>query len=391
MEFGAPHIIHRYNIGESMLKSHGRYAYRTFVLLSKTGPLVNWDEACGTLIRHGLCHSSTFFIVPSKIINCCRLVVTQTFSDEMKSTDQFSNQNISSVGNDPVASEERCVAYIRSICRSSDAAKFLQDLHNRQILLSPKAYNEILLMAGERNNFELLFQIFKDLLASGNSPSPAFFCTLARAFSDTTDSGHLLKFVGDASELIFPRSAAIINRVISGFREVGQVDKSLMIFDHMKNLKCKPDVVTYNIILDILGKAGRVDEMVREFTFMREANVIPDMISYNTLINSLRRMGRLDLCLVFWREMDERGFTPDLRTYTALIESFGRSGRVEEALDFFNDMKRKRVRPSIYVYRALITSLKKVGKFDLSNSLLQEMNSCITTLISSKDFKRKKK
>ncbi|KAK9143298.1 hypothetical protein Syun_012698 [Stephania yunnanensis] len=343
------------------------------------------------LIRHGICHSFMFYIVPSKFINCCRPVATQTISDGMKSTDQFSNQTISSMGNDLVASEERCIAYIGRICRSSDAAKLLQDLRNRQILLSPKAYNEILLMAGERKNFELLFQIFKDLLASGNSPSPAFFSIIASAFSDTTDSGHLLKFVGDVSELTFPRSAAIINRIISGFREVGRIDKSLLIFDHMKNLKCKPDVVTYNIILDILGKAGRIDEMVREFTFMREANVIPDMISYNTLINSLRRMGRLDLCLVFWREMDGRGFIPDLRTYTALIESFGCSGRVEEALDVFNEMKRKRVRPSIYVYRALISSLKKVGKSDLSNCLLQEMNSCITTLISSKDFKRKKK
>ena len=112
--------------------------------------------------------------------------------------------------------------------------------------------------------------------------------------------------------MIFPRSATVVNRIILAFAECGQIDNALLIFDHLKSLKCKPDLFTYNTVLGILGRVGCADEMLHEFAFMKEANVVLDIVSYNTLINSLRKLGKLDLCLVFLKEMEERGFKPDL-------------------------------------------------------------------------------
>ncbi|XP_026398778.1 pentatricopeptide repeat-containing protein At1g11900-like [Papaver somniferum] len=131
------------------------------------------------------------------------------------------------------------------------------------------------------------------------------------------------------------------------------IDTALLIFDHMKDLKCEPDTITFNTVLAILGRAGRVDEFLHQFSSMKETDMVPDIVSYNTLITSLRKLGRMDLCLVFLQEMCERGLKPDLLTYTALIEGFGRLGHTEEALRLFGDMKTRGVRPSIYIYRGL--------------------------------------
>ncbi|XP_026425147.1 pentatricopeptide repeat-containing protein At1g11900-like isoform X2 [Papaver somniferum] len=214
------------------------------------------------------------------------------------------------------------------------------------------------------------------------------YSNLAKAFLKSTDTVHILQLVKEVSELTFQGSATVMNRIISSFDKSGQIDTALLIFDHMKDLKCKPDTITFNTVLAILGRAGRVDELLHQFSSMKETNMVPDVVSYNTLITSLRKLGRMDLCLVFVQEMCERGLKPDLRTYTALIEGFGRLGHTEEALRLLGDMKTRGVCPSIYIYRGLISNLKKIGKFELAINLEAEINSSFSDLIGPKDFKR---
>ncbi|GFY99079.1 hypothetical protein Acr_13g0004800 [Actinidia rufa] len=272
------------------------------------------------------------------------------------------------IENDPISAKEICTAYIEKLCKAGNlsvAARLLQSLRDKHIYLSSNAYNLLLEAAGESNDIGLVSQSFKDLLVFGEPISSISYFNLAKAFKTRNDAVLLLGFIKEVSELTFPRSATVANRIILAFAECGQIDNALLIFDHMKSLKCKPDLFTYNTVLGILGRVGRADEMLHEFASMKETNVVPDIVSYNTLINSLRKLGRLDLCLVFLKELEERRFEPDLRTYTALIESFGRSGNVEELLRLFNEMKRRCIRPSIYIYRSLINNIKKMDLFGL--------------------------
>ena len=73
----------------------------------------------------------------------------------------------------------------------------------------------------------------------------------------------------------------VLNRIIFAFAECRQIDQALLIFHQIKSLKCKPDLITYNIVLDILGSSGCVDKMLHEFSSMKEAEISPDIISYN--------------------------------------------------------------------------------------------------------------
>lgn len=317
---------------------------------------------------------------------------SQASSSEEEVVDEVLNQILSDIEINPSSSKEICTFYIEKMCRAKNlsvAARLLQSLRDKQIFLNLHAYNLLLAAAGEENDVDLVSQVFKDVLFSNESISSTSFLNLAKAFAKTPDSVLLLRFVREVSELTFPRSVAVVNRIIFAFAEYGQVDKALLVFNHVKNLKCKPDLVTYNTVLGILGRTSRIDEMLHEFGSMKEAKIDPDIISYNTLLNSLRKVGRLDLCLAYWKEMGERGVKPDLRTYTAMIESFGRSGNVEESLRLFDEMKLKKIRPSIYIYRSLINYLKKMGKLELAMSFAEEMKACLPDLVNPKDFKRK--
>lgn len=276
-----------------------------------------------------------------------------------------------------VSKEETCFSYIKAICLTgniSDAVRLIHSLHRKNIFLSPHAYDHLLLSAGKKDDILLFSEIFKDLVVSYGKIGFTSYLILAGALAKHTDSTVLLKFVEEISEMESARKNIVLNRVIFALGKSGHVEKALLVFNHMKSLNCKPDLVTYNTILTFLGRLGRVDEMLQEFNFMKTIQVFPDVITYNTMLNSLRKMGRLDLCLAYFKEMCERGLPPDEYSFKALIEILGRSGNIQEALKVFDDMKCRGIYGSIHIYRALIFSLKKMGMMWLAVKFSKEMN-----------------
>ncbi|XVF44454.1 hypothetical protein PTKIN_Ptkin02bG0122100 [Pterospermum kingtungense] len=319
-------------------------------------------------------------------------LATQASPDAEEVTDEVFNQIIATYQTSPKSSKERCNAYVHKLCKAGNlsmAIRLLQYLRDKNIFI-PNAYNTLLAAAAERNQIDLSFQIFKDLLVFHGPLSSTCYLNLARSCANINDSTALVRYVKEIAVLAFPCSTTVINRIIFAFAICRHIEKALLIFHQIKSFGCKPDVITYNTILDILGCAGRLDEMIHEFNSMKEAGFVPDFITYNTLLNNLRKVGRLDMCLVFFREMNDGGIEPDLLTYRAMIEMFGRSGNTEEALRLFSEMKQRQIRPSIYIYRSLVDILKKAGKVDLAVSFLEEMNSSLSDLAGPNDFKRKR-
>ncbi|XP_038980810.1 pentatricopeptide repeat-containing protein At1g11900 isoform X1 [Phoenix dactylifera] len=299
---------------------------------------------------------------------------------------------LSTEKDETLSTKEICSIYIERLCRSgklSDAVCLLRLLHGRQVHLGLNIYNILLSAAGDANNFNIFSEIFKNLLLSSLPPDLTSYVNVAKAFQKVADSGLVLKFVREVSEITIHRDPTVINRMIFVTARSGQINKSMMIFEDLKNLNCKMDKVTFNTVLGILGKAGQVDQMLSVFTSMKDCGHTPDIVTYNTLVNCLRRLGRLDLCRTFAREMVENGIQLDLQTYTALIDGFGRTGHAEDALNIFHEMK-KSLHPSIYVYRALINNLKKAGKFECALNLYAEMNSSTSKLVGPEDFRRKR-
>lgn len=300
------------------------------------------------------------------------------------------NELFAVIRNAPRSAPKICAAYVDKLCRMgnlSTAGRLLKFLQDKHVSVGSNAYNLLLVAASEKNDIDLISQVFRDAVVSPGSLSSTSYLNLAKAFRKATDCGLLLRLIKDVLEMTFP-SMTVLNRIIFAFAECRQIDQALLIFGHIKSLECKPDLITFNIILDMLGCTGRVDDMLHEFASMKEAGISPDVISYNTLLNSLRKVGRIDMCAVYFKEMVNNGIVPDLLTYTAMIESSGRSGNIEESLRLFGEMKARQIRPSIYIYRSLINNLKKMGKLDMAMTLLEEMNSCISDLAGPRDFKR---
>ncbi|KAF8398483.1 hypothetical protein HHK36_017412 [Tetracentron sinense] len=289
---GGPNRIHNAFVNcshETIPMVFSIHRYQVYTRPSGSSPLKRGKSRrthCITSILFAVYQICPFVVILSKSIGNYRSLATHASLDEQEVTDETLKQILSAVEANPSSGKETYAIYIKKLCRTgkiSDAAKLLQGALDEHIFLSPNTYNLLLVAAGEVNDTDLLCQIFKNLLLSFKSLDSTSYFNLAKAFSMVNDSIQLIKFVREISELTFPRSATVIRRIISGFAEYKQIDKSLLIFDHMKNLNCKPDIITYNTVLAILGQAGRLDEMLSEFASMKESSMIPDIVLYNTL------------------------------------------------------------------------------------------------------------
>ncbi|XP_020580758.1 pentatricopeptide repeat-containing protein At1g11900 isoform X1 [Phalaenopsis equestris] len=287
--------------------------------------------------------------------------------------------------------KDMCSILIEKLCKVgnlSDAVSLLQHSNDKQLHPNLNAYNSLLAEAAETSDFDLFCDIFQKLLISKLPPDLISYLNVARVLPSLSDS-KLLKFIKEVSENTVHSDPTVVNRIIFLTAKSGQINKSVMIFEELKNHGCKIDTVTFNTVLAILGRAGQVYKMLSEFSLMKELGYSPDTVTYDTLINCLRRLGRLDLCKAFAKEMIDVGFELDLQAYTALIDGLGRAGHVNDAMILFGEMK-KRHCPSIYVYRAMISNLRKFGKIEAAMDLWKEMNSSGLKLVGPEDFRKKK-
>ncbi|KAF4394370.1 pentatricopeptide repeat-containing protein At1g11900 [Cannabis sativa] len=330
--------------------------------------------------------SSPLFVIASKFVGSCQSFSTKASDNEEE--ERVLNEIFAAIETAPRSASEICTAHIDKLCKSgniSAAARFLKTLHDKHIFISSRTYNVLLAAACEKNDTVLISQVFSDAIVSSTTLPSASYLYIAKSFAIGCTDLH--RFIKNILELTLP-SMNVLNSIISAFAESRKSDQALLIFDQIKSSKHKPDLITYNIVLHILGCAGHVDKMLHEFSSMKEAGIFPDVISYNTLLNNLKKAGRVDMCTSYFKEMVDNGIQPDLLTYSALIDCTGRAGNVEESLRLFSEMKARQIRPSIYIYRSLVHNLNRVGKLKLAKSLLEEMKACSPSdLASTEDFK----
>ncbi|CAK8536474.1 unnamed protein product [Lathyrus sativus] len=339
---------------------------------------------------------SRFHYTPLLTTICLRTFPTEASLDKESVTSEILKEFRAIVENAPASSAKVCYAYIDKICKTgnlSAVSQMLQILYNKNIVVSPNVYNLVLVEAIQNNDIDLSFQVLKKLLLSGESPSATSCIKFARAFRYVNHSVELLRFLKEiVSETSCSSISSFINKTIFAFAKSGQKDSALVIFGLLKRQNDSVlDLITYNIVLDILGHMGRVDEMLDVFASLKKIGFVPDTISYNTLINGLGKVGRSDLCFAYFEEMKKSGNKPNLLTYTALIDTFGGAGNIEESLKLFREMKLKGILPSIQIYRSLIHNLTKIEKIELATELLGEMNSSSTSLPGPRDFKTKRR
>lgn len=207
--------------------------------------------------------------------------------------------------------------------------------------------------------------------------------------------------ISESSTQIVP-DVKSANILMNAYAKLGDIEMAQDLFDQMVNgngddvPKMKPNLVTYNTLLDACHKSGELDIAIRVKELLDYTEIKPDARTYTTLIATVARKvtaasGANDpsLAFTFLKEMKSLNITPNGKTYSALIDVCGRCSRSDLALKGLRlmlDQKAQEQRmlhssaqrgytlPSeVGAWTAAIDACGKAGRIDTAQKLFYSM------------------
>lgn len=137
------------------------------------------------------------------------------------------------------------------------------------------------------------------------------------------------------------------NILLSGWKSSEEAEG---FFEEMREMGVKPDVVSYNCLVDVYCKGREMDKALKLVDKMREEEILPDVITYTSIIGGLGLAGQPDKARDVLKEMKEYGCYPDVAAYNAAVRNFCIAKRLGDAYSLMYEMVKKGLSPNATTY-----------------------------------------
>lgn len=183
------------------------------------------------------------------------------------------------------------------------------------------------------------FWKFKKLVKSFDTPCfNALLRTLTqeKSMADARNVYHSLK-------RDFRPDLQTFNILLSGWKSSEEAESFL---EEMKEMGVKPDLVSYNCLVDVYCKNREMEKAFKTVDKMREEEIYPDVFTYTSLIGGLGLIGQPDKAKNILKEMKEAGSHPDVAAYNAAMRNFCIAKRLGDAFSLLDEMEEKGLSPN---------------------------------------------
>ncbi|XP_051118393.1 pentatricopeptide repeat-containing protein At5g47360-like [Andrographis paniculata] len=149
----------------------------------------------------------------------------------------------------------------------------------------------------------------------------------------------------------------------------------MLVLRKMKEFNCRPDTVSYNVVIRLLVEKGRMDEAMALMTEMGLIDLYPDMITYVSIIKGLCDAGRLKDSVSLIRDMKMQGCPPNSVVYSSLLDGICRHKSLETALEFLDTMEKENgsCKPNVVTYTTMIKGFVEKGRASEAVTILDKM------------------
>ncbi|XP_057963572.1 putative pentatricopeptide repeat-containing protein At1g02420 [Malania oleifera] len=225
--------------------------------------------------------------------------------------------------------------------------KVLHDIRRKdQSLISPKTVQVVLgrvaKVCSVRQTVES-FRGFRKIVPEFDTTCfNALLRTLCqeKSMTDARNVYHSLKHK-------FRPTLQTFNILLSGWKSSEEAEG---FFEEMREMGVKPDLVSYNCLIDVYCKSREMEKACRIVEKMRGEDISLDVISYTSIIGGLGLIGQPDKARDVLKEMKEYGCYPDVAAYNAVIRNFCIAKRLGDAYSVMDDMVGKDLNPNATTY-----------------------------------------
>ncbi|KAJ6848191.1 pentatricopeptide repeat-containing protein, chloroplastic [Iris pallida] len=173
-------------------------------------------------------------------------------------------------------------------------------------------------------------------------------------------------------DTVFAHSA-----LVSAYARSGLSRDAVHVFNLMKSKGLKPNVVSYNAVIDACAKGSPSPDVPSAISFFREmlrdGRLRPDSKTFNSLLAGCSRAGQLGYAKVLFDEMVHFGIGRDIYTYNTFIDAVCKSGDMELAAGVVSGMLADGIRPNVVTLSTLVDGYTKLEQYDEALDLYGEM------------------
>lgn len=238
---------------------------------------------------------------------------------------------------------------------------------------SPDMYDLLVDSLGKSKNFDLMWQVVKQMVQIGKSY--VTINTMAKVIrrlgkagkhEEAIDTFRRIEQFGVKKDLLS------LNILVDSLAKEKNVERANDIYLEFKN-EIPPNSRTFNSLIHGWCKARNLEKAQATIEEMKEHGICPDVVSYTSLIEAYcceKDFRKVDKVL---EKMQENGCPPNIVTYTMIMHALGKSKEIDEALKVYEKMKSSGCVLDASFYTSLIFILSKDGRLKDAREVFDEM------------------
>jgi pentatricopeptide repeat protein len=142
------------------------------------------------------------------------------------------------------------------------------------------------------------------------------------------------------------------------YAKCGFSENAQNVFEEMKQVGVKPDVVTWNALIPAYGQHGYVKKSLDSFQQMQQTGVKPNSITMIAVLNSCSHSGLISEAMQLLNSMKSRfDIAPNTKHQNCIVDALGRAGRLDEAEKFVHGM----AEPDAVTWKTLLSACRTHG------------------------------
>ncbi|KAK7318550.1 hypothetical protein RJT34_03253 [Clitoria ternatea] len=204
-------------------------------------------------------------------------------------------------------------------------------------------YSKLISVMGKKGQTRMAMWLFSEMRKNGCRPDTSVYNALITAHLHSRDKTKALA------------------------KAIGYLDK-------MKGMeRCKPNIVTYNILLRAFAQARNVDQVNYLFKDLDESTISPDIYTFNGVMDAYGKNGMIREMESVLTRMKNNLIKPDLITFNLLIDSYGKKQEFAKMEQVFKSLLRSKERPTLPTFNSMILNYGKARLKDKAEDVYKKM------------------
>ncbi|KAI3716974.1 hypothetical protein L1987_68234 [Smallanthus sonchifolius] len=213
----------------------------------------------------------------------------------------------------------------------------------------------------ENEQYDKVFQVFNNMLLSGQTPDVSTFSSVLCACANLTSLEKGKDVHGKTFKLGFQHDVFVGTSLVDMYAKSGDIENSKRVFNKMT----EKNEVSWTAMIQGLAENGFAEESLELFQEMEKTTCIkPNGLILLAIMFACSHCGLVDTGLHYFNLMEPfYKIKPNERHYTCVVDMLSRSGRVREAEDLIRSMP---CEPEVNAWAALLSGCKTYGEDEIA-------------------------